>query len=257
MGLVPHETNEPTDTSSYSIEHILPQNERLPAEWRQMLGQNWKEVQKTWLHRLGNLTLTGYNTKYSDRPFDEKKSIPGGFADSAVRLNKFVREQPFWTASEIANRTNALARRALDVWPPLSVLQSQIDAANYRDMRELAARRDVGKVEMSMEARALFDKLRAHVFAIDNEVLELAEPKSVSYHSPTFFLEVLPRRYTLTLLLSLDFNEVDDSSGLAQDATQREFFVHARHEGGVALRVSDEVSIESAIPLIRQAHAAS
>ena len=64
-----HDTKEPTDTSAYSIEHIMPQNERLSAEWRTMLGENWKEVPKTWLHRLGNLTLTGYNSKYSDRPF--------------------------------------------------------------------------------------------------------------------------------------------------------------------------------------------
>jgi hypothetical protein len=71
-GLENHGTKEPTDTSSYSIEHVLPQNERLPAEWRAMLGENWKEVQKNWLHRLGKLTLTGYNPKYSDRPFDER-----------------------------------------------------------------------------------------------------------------------------------------------------------------------------------------
>ena len=45
-----------------------------------MLGENWKEAQSVWLHRLGNLTLTGYNSTYSDRPFDEKKTIPGGFA---------------------------------------------------------------------------------------------------------------------------------------------------------------------------------
>jgi len=59
-----------------------------------MLGETWREVQKTWLNRLGNLTLTGYNSTYSDRPFEEKKTVEGGFADSSVRLNKFVREQP-------------------------------------------------------------------------------------------------------------------------------------------------------------------
>jgi predicted transport protein len=256
-GLENQGCKELTDTSSYSIEHIMPQSERLSTEWRTMLGENWKEVQKTWLHRLGNLTLTGYNSKYSDRPFSEKKTIAGGFADSSVRLNKFVREQPVWTAEEIATRTNALARRAVECWLGLSVLQSDIDAARQRDMRELAARRDVGKVEMSEEARALFEKLRRHVLALDSDVLELAEQKSVSYHGPEFFLEVLPRRYTLTLLLALDFNEVDDPSGLARDATQREFFINAQHEGGVSLRVGDAGSIQSAIPLIRQAHAAS
>ena len=256
-GLENHGTKELTDTSSYSIEHIMPQSERLPAEWRTMLGENWKDVQKTWLHRLGDLTLTGYNSKYSDRSFKEKKTIAGGFADSSVRLNTFVKEQPIWTAEQITTRTNDLARRAVKCWPALSVPQSAIDAAKQRDMRELAARRDVGKVEMSEEARALFEQLRSHVLALDSDMLELAEQKSVSYHGPEFFLEVLPRRYSLTLLLALDFNEVDDPSGLARDATQREFFINAQHEGGVSLRVGDASSIENAIPIIRQAYAAS
>jgi hypothetical protein len=56
----------------------MPQNERLSAECRKMLGENWKDVQKTWLHRLRNLTLTGYNISYSDRPFDEKETVVGG-----------------------------------------------------------------------------------------------------------------------------------------------------------------------------------
>jgi hypothetical protein len=89
-----HGSRESTDTSKYSIEHIMPQNEKLGPEWRKMLGENWRDVQRQWLHRLGNLTLTGYNSTYSDRPFTEKKTITGGFEVSSVRLNKFVREQP-------------------------------------------------------------------------------------------------------------------------------------------------------------------
>ena len=246
-----------TDTSGYSIEHIMPQNERLSVAWRTMLGDDWKAVHKSWLHRLGNLTLTGYNSKYSDRPFEEKKTIKGGFSQSSVRLNQFVREQPVWTAREIAERTNDLAQRSLAVWPPLVVEQSLIDDANFREMRDLAARRDVGKVKMSARARELFEHLRTQVLGLDSEVLELAETNSVSYHDPGFLLEVLPRRYGLTLLVALDFNEVDDPPDLAQDATQWKFFVHAKHEGGVSLRVSDENAIATSMPIIRQAHAIS
>jgi predicted transport protein len=152
-------------------------------------------------------------------------------------LNKFVREQVTWIAEQIEARTDALAQRAVRVWPALSASQPLINAANRREMGELAARRDVNKVEMSAEARALIDKLRAQVLAVGSDVLELAEPKSISYHGPNFFLEVLPRLYSLTLLLVLDFNEIDDPTGRAQDATQREFFINARYEGGVSLRV--------------------
>ena len=97
-------SKEPTDTSNYSIEHIMPQNENLSPEWVEMLGADWSDIQRQWLHRLGNLTLTGYNSKYSDRPFAEKKTISGGFEESSVRLNKYIREQAQWTPAEMKAR---------------------------------------------------------------------------------------------------------------------------------------------------------
>jgi predicted transport protein len=105
--------------------------------------------------------------------------------------------------------------------------------------------------------RSLFEVLRARVKALDSGILELAEPHSISYHGPAFFLEVLPRRYKLTLLLALDFNEVDDPLGFAKNASERKFFVHARPEGGVSATIWDKIAIENALPLIRQAHAAA
>ena len=84
-----HNVKEVTDTSGYSVEHIMPQNERLSAAWQDMLGIEWKGIQDEWLHRLGNLTLTGYNSEMSDRSFEDKKTIKGGFEESAVRLNRF------------------------------------------------------------------------------------------------------------------------------------------------------------------------
>jgi len=257
-GLENYDTKEPTDTAGYSIEHIMPQNERLRRGWREMLGENWKDIQKTWVHRLGNLTLTGYNSTYSDKDFAEKKTVDGGFSDSSVRLNKYVREQTVWTPREMSVRMDALAKRSLEVWPPLVVEQSLIAAADQLEKRKLAARRDVTKIKMTAAARGLFEELRTRVLALDSEILELAEPNSISFHGPAFFLEILPRRHKLTLLLALDFNEVvDDPLGLAKDATEKKFFVHASYEGGVSMSIWDVEAIQGALPLIRQAHAVS
>jgi predicted transport protein len=256
-GLENHGSKETTDTSSYSIEHILPQNERLRVEWRKMLGDDWKAVQKTWLHRLGNLTLTGYNSKYSDRSFEEKKTITGGFSESSVRLNKFVRERTSWTCEEIEIRTQQLADRAAAVWEPLSVDKALLDAENQAEKQQLAARGNFKNVPMSDEARAIVEELRNKLLEMDDDVIEVAETKSVSYHAPNFFLEVLPRRYRVGLLLALDFDELDDPLRIAQDATQWKFLVNASHEGGVLLHISNSSDIESALPLIKQAHAAS
>jgi hypothetical protein len=93
VGLENRDRKEQCDTSAYSIEHIMPQNEKLPEAWRALLGENWRQVQQNWLHRLGNLTLTGYNSTYKDRPLSEKQSIPNGFMQSSVRLNQDVRGQ--------------------------------------------------------------------------------------------------------------------------------------------------------------------
>lgn len=249
-----HGTLELTDTSTYSIEHILPQNEKLRLEWREMLGEQWQEIQREWVNRLGNLTLTGYNSTYSDRPFEEKKCMKGGFADSSVRLNKLVREKERWTANEIHERGQALALLALEVWPNLRVDQSLIEAARHADLRDQAAQRDVMKVPMSAVARELFEVLRARILASDPEVVEMAERRSVSYHGPTFFLEVVPRKNKIGLLLALEFNEIKDSTGLAQDTREWKFIVNAAYDAGVYVVVSDETDIDKALPIIQKAH---
>jgi uncharacterized protein with ParB-like and HNH nuclease domain/predicted transport protein len=246
-------SKEPTDTSKYSIEHIMPQNEKLVTEWRKMLGDDWREVQQRWLHRLGNLTLTGYNSAYSDRPFAQKKTIKGGFEESSVRLNKFVREQVVWTSAEMEKRGKLLASRALLIWPPLVVDKKLIDSAKEAEMRFLAKQQDTLKVPMSEDARNLFELLRAKVKEIDASIIELAEQRSVSYHGPAFFLEVLPRKNRITLILDLDFNEVDDPSGIAKDTSQNKFFVNAVYDGGVYVSIRESEDIEKAVPIIRQA----
>jgi predicted transport protein len=248
-----HGSKETTDTSKYSIEHIMPQNEKLPTEWREMLGAKWQAEQSEWLHRLGNLTLTGYNSTYSDRPFQDKKSVPGGFAESSVRLNKFVREQAVWTSAEMKVRGEELASRALGIWPALIVEKKLIEEAREAEMRERAKRRDVSKVPMSTAARQLFDALRERIHAGGSDIIELAEQRSVSYHGPAFFLEVLPRKNKIGLLLALDFNEVDDPSGMAEDASQWKFIVNALYEGGVYVSVEKEGDVEKVLPMIHQA----
>ena len=62
-----HDRKERVSVDEYTIEHIMPQNEKLPAQWQAELGPEWKRVWQTYLHTLGNLTLTGYNSEYSDR----------------------------------------------------------------------------------------------------------------------------------------------------------------------------------------------
>jgi len=245
---------EPTDTSKYSVEHIMPQNDKLSSKWRGMLGSEWKEVQREWLHRLGNLTLTGYNSSYSDRPFEEKKTMPGGFEYSSVRLNKFVREQPVWTAEEMKRRGEELSAKALKIWPGLCVDQQLVENARAAELRRRAQRKDVTRVSMSAAARHLFELLRPRILEVGAGIIELAEESSVSYHGPVFFLEVLPRKNKIGLLFALDYNEVEDPQQMVQDATQWAFIVNSQYEGGAYALVRTGEDAERVLPIIRQAY---
>ena len=118
-----YEHKEPVDTiSEYSVEHIMPQNPNLLPEWRQDLGENWNEVQNEFLHTIGNLTLTGYNSELSDRPFLEKRDMKGGFADSHLKLNNSLATLEHWNKEEIIKRGKDLAELASQIWsaPKLS-----------------------------------------------------------------------------------------------------------------------------------------
>ena len=253
-----HGTKEKSNTSGYSIEHILPQTDNLRVEWRKMLGDDWKQVQREWLHRLGNLTLTGYNSSYSDRPFHEKQNMPGGFNESAVRLNKFVREQSVWTAEQIETRGNHLADRALQIWPDLHVGQEAIERAIRVELKAQAEGRSIEQVEMNPGAKALFNLLRPKILGLSDllessDLIEIPEPKSVSYHSPYFFLEVLPRTGYLTLLLSLDYGDIDDNTDFVKDASEWKYLAHSRHDGGGIIHINSEEDVTKAIPFVRRA----
>lgn len=103
------------DDAVYSIEHIMPQH--LSQTWIKELGENYDDIYKTWLHRIANLTLTGYNTKYSNVSFQEKREMKHGFHDSHLHINIWISQQNNWTLSELKTRNKILMDRALLIWP--------------------------------------------------------------------------------------------------------------------------------------------
>lgn len=101
----------------YTVEHIMPQNSELSEEWQKELGENWQEIQEKYLHTIGNLTLTGYNSVLSDHPFSKKKELkPGGFRDGGLRLNVSLVDACQWNEEAIQARAKELAEKALKIW---------------------------------------------------------------------------------------------------------------------------------------------
>ena len=116
-----HGRKERVPVDDYTIEHIMPQNEDLSSAWREALGEDWAQVHATWLHTLGNLTLTGYNSEYRDHPFHKKRDMTGGFRESPLRLNEGLGQLDRWDEFKIKKRANRLAKKAAEVWPPPSL----------------------------------------------------------------------------------------------------------------------------------------
>ncbi len=121
------ERKEVVDCDKYTIEHILPQNERLSKVWREMLGNDWQSEHLNWVNTIGNLTFTGYNSELSDRPFAEKRDMKGGFRDSPFRLNAGLRNLEFWDTKAIEARAKLLAQTALQIWRYPNVHQSILE----------------------------------------------------------------------------------------------------------------------------------
>ena len=102
-------TKEAIDIANLTIEHIMPQNEDLSKEWRVMLGENWLDIHNKYLNTLGNLTLTGYNSELSDKPFAEKKKMVE--ENSKIKnLNKDVLDKSEWNKETIVARANRLSQ---------------------------------------------------------------------------------------------------------------------------------------------------
>lgn len=102
------------DSGILTIEHIMPQT--LSTEWKIAIGDEWEKVQERWLHTISNLTLTAYNSKYSNKTFQEKKRMEHGFLDSGIRLNHFIAQFDKWGEEELNLRKEKLSQMALEIW---------------------------------------------------------------------------------------------------------------------------------------------
>jgi len=94
-----------------TVEHVMPQT--LSEWWQEHLGEDWDETHELYLHTIGNLSLTAYNTELSNDDYHTKK---GTFNESHLELNKYFEEIPSWTRTEIEDRAESLAKKALEIW---------------------------------------------------------------------------------------------------------------------------------------------
>lgn len=107
---------EQINDGTLTIEHIMPQT--LTEEWKASLEEQWELVHSKYIDTIGNLTLTAYNSDYSNFSFIKKKTLPEkGFETSKLRLNEYIKHCSSWGEREILERAGQLYKLARRIWP--------------------------------------------------------------------------------------------------------------------------------------------
>ncbi len=118
LAAIENQGKEKVVTDNLSIEHIMPQNKNLSTAWQKMLGEDdWEIVRDRYLHTLGNLTLTGYNSELGDLPFQEKKEKLEENPTHITILYSDVRDKDVWNARTIEARADRLAKTIMELFP--------------------------------------------------------------------------------------------------------------------------------------------
>lgn len=251
-----HGQKERAIIEDYTIEHILPQNESLSKEWQTELGPEWQRIQQTWLHTLGNLTLTGYNSEYRDFPFkykcDDATDREGnlvGFAHSPLKLNQGLKDVPTWNEEAIKARAERLALKALKVWSSPKLSPEVLDT--YRPVKVKTGQQYSIENHPKLASgamRELFDLFREAVLALDPCINEEFLKRYVAYKAETNFVDVIPKTNKLRLAINMPFHEIDDPKGICVDVTN----LGRWGNGDVEVSLSSKEELPYIIGLVRQ-----
>lgn len=183
------------DDGTYTIEHIMPQH--LTPTWQKELGEDYEDIHETWLHRIANLTLTAYNSKYSNNSFTEKKTMENGFDESGIRMNTWIAKRDKWTLSELKERSKYLQGRALKIWEMPATdyrpEEKQLDSYTLEDEGELTGRQIAKFTFKNTEQPVaswveMFQKVIRILYAEDKSILTklaMSEEENIALHFST------------------------------------------------------------------------
>jgi len=203
----------------FTIEHIMPQNENLSSAWKIELGADWKSVHRTYLHTLGNLTLTAYNPDYSDKSFADKRDTEKGFKVSPLNLNQGLGQVENWDKESICQRADRLSDLALNVWSAPQLTEEELNDFRTTPISVSYTINDHPYL-LSGKMREIFEAFRKEVLALDSCITEEFLKLYVAYKAETNFVDVVPQARRLRLSVNIPFVEINDPKGICKDVTK-------------------------------------
>ncbi len=241
------ERNERVYTHEYTIEHIMPQI--LTEEWKRDLGENFQAIHDKYLHTIGNLTLTGYNSEYSNNSFQEKRDMEKGFKQSPLKLNQSLKDdsESVFGEKEIEKRANDLADWALKIWT-----YPKLDAETLEKYKPKKEKKvyDLSSYKFGSHSMELFDILREGIKALDKRVTENFMKAYIAYKFKTNFVDIVVQNKDLKLYLNMKFHELQDEKNLAKDRTNKK---NHNGNGDVEVKLETKENIPYCLGLIKQA----
>ncbi|GAA8934278.1 DUF262 and DUF1524 domain-containing protein [Helicobacter pylori] len=239
------DTKEPVNTKECTTEHIMPK--KLDEKWKKDLGQDHERIHTQYLNTIGNLTLTGYNSEYSNRSFQEKRDMEKGFKQSPLRLNQGLRGLESFGEEQIKKRANDLADLALKIWT-----YPKLDAETlekYKPKKDKKEKKvyDLSSYKFSSNSRGLFDILSKEIKALD-EITEKFNKMCISYKFDTNFVSIVPlKNGGLNLYLNMPFYELQDEKNLARKAKGN------YGNGKIEVKLKTKEDVPYCLGLIKQA----
>ncbi len=241
------DTKEPVNTKGCTIEHIIPQT--LTEEWKKDLGQDHERIHTQYLHTIGNLTLTGYNSKYSNNSFQEKRDMQKGFKNSPLRLNQSLKDLESFGEEEIKKRANDLADLALKIWTYPKLDAETLEKYKLKKDKKEKKVYDLSSYKFGSHSRELFDILSKEIKAFDEKIVENFNQDYISYKFGKNFVDIVVQNKDLKLYLNMKFNELQDEKNLARDMTNKGHLGN----GDIEVKLETKENIPYCLGLIKQA----
>ncbi len=242
---------EPITITGYglTVEHIMPQNPNLRKEWKNMLGENWEETQRTYLHVLGNLTLTAYNRELSDRSFEEKKTMKGGFRDSHLILNHDLCDLEIWNEKTIKERTKKLADQITHIWSYPKVNEHEISEYLEKEKSDIIYTNMEHYQNMSKETETIYEQLERKLLTLDPGIRKEYKKYYVAYKVDTNFVDIAPYTNHLKVWLNMPYQEIEDQKNICRDVSA----VGHHGNGDIEIKIDSIEDVDYIIELASQA----
>ena len=155
--------------------------------------------------------------RMSDRPFLAKMDMPGGFKESALRLNKYVVLQNEWNEKHIQERANELAKKAEAIWPYPTLTAAEL--APYQAEEKTVQKYSLESYDVNAFTRMLFESLDKRIMNLSPAVKKEYKKLYVAYKLDTNFVDIVFQKQRLRISINMKFSEINDPNGICKDIT--------------------------------------